>query len=252
MAKPRFGTFAEVASELGVEIDSLINEVLDKKRVVIGYNCESSKIEQVPWEYFAIDRRSNAPPAAGPLIDDATRDVLSKLYPELDWNDPEIVRSFDGGIRWIDPDYDERTGEPLLANVDVYPPTCLDCGERTIFIDGQRRWINLKISWSKDSQREGLSVAEGVTAPSPKGGEDQATIKGERKPKEAPKRGQIRTAILNDLQSGKTTPGQLSGLPRKVLIDRYGDGAGRTTVVHAMEEACRDWESRQIATNDNS
>jgi len=45
MAKPRFSTFAELVSELGVDIDALIIEVLDKKRVVIGYNFESGEIE---------------------------------------------------------------------------------------------------------------------------------------------------------------------------------------------------------------
>jgi hypothetical protein len=150
MAKLRYGTFAEVASDLGISIEKLVNDVVDRKRRVIGYNCESEEIEAIPSEYFTIDRRLKVPPREDPSIttmDDGTRDFLSKLYPLIDWNDPEIVRKFHGGFEWIDADHDERTGEALmrLAKADVCPPTSLDPDEGTVFINGRHRWINIKV-----------------------------------------------------------------------------------------------------------
>jgi hypothetical protein len=133
MAKPRYVTFAEVASELGISIEELINDVVDRKRRVIGENCETGGPETIPWKYFTIDRCSKVP-RADP--DDAERDVLSKLYPEFDWNDPDTLRRWRGS-EWVDAD----TGEVLR---EVYPPTCLDPEEGAIFIDGRPRWINLK------------------------------------------------------------------------------------------------------------
>jgi hypothetical protein len=58
--------------------------------------------------------------------------------------------------------------------------------------------------------------------------------------------------MLNDFENGTTTPEKLEALDRKILVNTYGDGATRTTVVDALNEARRDWESRQIATNDKS
>ena len=74
-----------------------------------------------------------------------------------------------------------------------------------------------------------------------------------KKTKAAPKRGLIRAKMINDFENGTTTPEKLEGLDRKILMSRYGDGAGRTTVVDALNEARRAWDpdkSRQTTNRD--
>jgi hypothetical protein len=123
-------------------------------------------------------------------------------------------------------------------------------------------WTHLQVNMAEviaaskllAQQREALSDAEGVTAPSPKTVEDQATIQRERKSKDAPKRGPIRASILNDLENGKTTPERLDALPQKALLDLYGSGAARTTVSRCHERSLSRFpiattrDKRQIVT----
>jgi hypothetical protein len=66
----------------------------------------------------------------------------------------------------------------------------------------------------------------------------------EPKKKDAPKKGPIKDAILCDLKNEKTTTEQLNALDRKTLVERYGRGAGRTTVVDALKEALSEFLSR--------
>jgi hypothetical protein len=73
MAKSRYGTFAEVAAELGITLEDLNNDVVDGKRTAIGDRLETWQRELIPWEHFTYDPREpsdwvkSEPDLTGPI-----------------------------------------------------------------------------------------------------------------------------------------------------------------------------------------
>ena len=142
------------------------------------------------------------------------------------------------------------SGRPRRVDVSVACASALDTlkpAMDALKADESKPLARAALKLAMDALKSTIDLIE---ASGDSAGGDVPCCPRPRKKKAAPIRGPIRTKMLNELESGEVTIEQLRGLPDKELEFRYG--AKRTTVVDAVKEACRDWESRQIATNDKS
>jgi hypothetical protein len=122
---------AEAAAEISITV--MVEQLIAGKLGAIGLEFGFGLPTPIPAEHFMLPLRSAVPREADP----STIDVLRKLYPDFDWNDPNVIRGWQESA-WIDPD----TGEVLWQ---VYPATCLDIDGGTIYADGQPHWTDILI-----------------------------------------------------------------------------------------------------------
>jgi hypothetical protein len=109
----------------------MVEQLIAGQLRAVGLEFGSGLPKPIPAEHFTVPLRSitvvgdDDPPliAVGDAIQGGTN-----LYA--------------GAINWVDPDYDERTGEVLSP---VYPATCLDIDGGAIYADGQPHWTDVVI-----------------------------------------------------------------------------------------------------------
>jgi hypothetical protein len=125
-------SLAEAVAEIGV--DALLERLIDGKLRAVGLEFGSGLPIPIPAEHFMVPLRSTVARDTDP----STIDVLCKLYPEFDWTDPDVIRSWRESA-WVD----RNTGEVVLSA--VCPATCLDIDGAAIYADGEPHWTDIFI-----------------------------------------------------------------------------------------------------------
>jgi hypothetical protein len=137
MVKPRYGTFAEVATELGISVEDLNNDVVDRKRMAIGVRLEIWQREVIPWEHFTCDPREQSdwvkkePDLSSGLVKLTTRRASECRLGEFD---SRLWHRFRG----------VSDASPYSFG-GIMPPDCRDLEEGVIFVGGVPVWINIKV-----------------------------------------------------------------------------------------------------------
>jgi hypothetical protein len=137
MAKSRYGTFAEVAAELGITLEDLNNDVVDGKRTAIGDRLETWQRELIPWEYFTY-----APRVPSDWF---------KWEPDFSEGVGLLVRKRESECRLgeFDSRHWNRFRGAGANNIykfgGIEPPDCRDVEEGVIFVGGVPVWVNIKV-----------------------------------------------------------------------------------------------------------
>jgi hypothetical protein len=121
----------------------------------------------------------------------------------------------------------------------IHDRSSLFYGDR--FFDGNRklRWICLQVEAAKLAALWPFHVEPLKPVYQRSGG---------RKKKDAPRKGAVKQAFRDAIEGGQATLVYLKGLPQKTLVDQYGKGAGRTTVVESLHDIEKEFTERD-ATN---
>jgi hypothetical protein len=136
MVKSRYGTFAEVAAELGITVEDLNNDVVDGKRAAVGDRLETWQREVIPWEYFTYNPREPSdwvkwePDLAGParIVRKEPSECRLGEFNSRDWN---LFR----GVSDRSP----------YGFEGIEPPNCRDLEEGVIFVGGGPVWVNIRV-----------------------------------------------------------------------------------------------------------
>jgi hypothetical protein len=132
-------SITEAVREAGISVQAVIDEMRAGKRRAYGYKHGQGFPKRIPAKCFWVPLRAAVPDVDPPMV--AVGDAIqggTNLYAEL--------------IKWVDSDYDERTGPALGGEAldpdcewDVNPATCLDVQENIIYVDYKLGWTNIVV-----------------------------------------------------------------------------------------------------------
>jgi Bacterial regulatory proteins, gntR family len=146
---------------------------------------------------------------------------------------------------WNDRDcalaYEDLAARPLLADLPTFAPTfagiCLSHREFIRWLERRPRPYDRPTFWAPSESNDKESRSNVSIGSARKRG---------RKPV---KRERVRQAMLNDIEQGNLTVEKLGDMLEKELAERYK--VSRDTARKARDAILSDYNSRQIATNDN-